>query len=220
MPSTHATFHEWPGGLSWLAHPDEPMQRASHALVADGAVWIVEPLDADGVDEALGDLGEVAGVVVLLDRHIRDAAAFAARYDVSVYVPDVLTAPEDDLGGAVEWFDDVLADTGYRTTAVVIGRVWREAVLVSPDGSTVIVPEAIGTNAFYTTPAERAGVHALLRGWPPRRQLGDLAPERLLVGHGAPVLDDGGEALGDALAGARRRAPRALGGAVLEWLWK
>lgn len=218
MPSTHASFHEWPGGLSWLAHPDEPMQRASHALVADGAVWIVEPLEAEGVDEAIGGLGDVAGVVVLLDRHIRDAAAFAARYDVSVYVPDVLTGPENDLGGAVERFDDVLADSGYRTRALVIGRVWREAVLVSPDGSTVIVPEAIGTNPFYTTPAERAGVHALLRVWPPRRQLGDLEPERLLVGHGAPVLGHGGEALRDALAGARRQAPRALGGAVLEWL--
>lgn len=199
---------DWSGGLTWLAHPEEPMQRASHALAVDDAVWVVDPLEALGVDDALADLGEVAGVVLLLDRHRRDAAAFAERYDVAVHVPEPLGDLADRLDAPVEPFDSELADTGYRSRRVVDNRFWREAALVSPDGATALVPEALGTNRYYTAPRERVGVSPVLRPVPPRRQLGDLDPERLLVGHGEPVLEGAGPAVRDALAGARSRAPR------------
>ena len=34
------SFHPWPGGFSWIAHPDERMTRASHAIAvgADGSL--------------------------------------------------------------------------------------------------------------------------------------------------------------------------------------
>jgi hypothetical protein len=53
--------------------------RTSHALAADGRVWVLDPFEADGVDEKIRALGEPAGVVLLLDRHRRDGEAFAAR---------------------------------------------------------------------------------------------------------------------------------------------
>lgn len=218
MPSIDAARYEWPGGLTWLAHPDEPMQRASHALAAAGHVYLVDPLEAPEIAGELGALGEVAGVVVLLDRHTRDAAAFASRYGVPVYVPEAVADGIGDLGVPVERFRTELVDTGYRARAVVENRFWREAALVSDDGATAVVPEALGTAGYYTAPDERVGVSPPLRLFPPRRQLGDLDPERLLVGHGAPVLEDAGTAVRDALAGARRRAPRAYWGAFRELL--
>lgn len=201
-------YDAWPGGVTWLANPNEAMQRASHALVVDGDVWLVDPLDAPGIDDTVTDLGDVAGVVILLDRHRRDAATFADRYDVSVHVPDPLGDAADGLGVPVEPFGGDLADTGYRARPVVTNRFWREAALVGDGGETALVPETLGTTRFYTAPGERVGVTAALRLFPPRRQLGDLDPERLLVGHGPPVLEDAGPAVRDALAGARRRAPR------------
>ncbi|MDZ7700923.1 MAG: hypothetical protein U5J98_02010 [Halobacteriales archaeon] len=216
MPASDAApaLHEWPGGLTWLARPDEPMQRASHALGDGDDVWLVDPLDADGIDATIDGLGEVAGVVVLLDRHTRDAAAFADRHDVAVHVPELLTDAADGLGAPVERFADELGDTGYRVRPVVANRFWREAALVGDDGGSLIVPEALGTNPFVRAPGEAVGVHPVLRPVPPRRQLGDLAPDRLLVGHGAPVLDGAAPAISDALAGARRRAPAAYWGTL------
>ena len=35
--------HEHGLGLSWVA--DEPMERASHAIAADGRVWLVDVVD-------------------------------------------------------------------------------------------------------------------------------------------------------------------------------
>lgn len=200
---------EWPGGLTWLAHPNEAEQRASHALATDEGVWLVDPLEAEGVDEAGEALGEVAGVVLLLDRHRRDAAAFAARYGVAVHLPEPLAPAAVGVDAPVERFDGELADTGYRSRPVVDNRFWLEAALVGDGGETALVPEALGTNPFYTAPGERVGVNPFLRPFPPRRQLGDLAPERLLVGHGPPLLEDAGPAVRDALDGARRRAPAA-----------
>ena len=91
------------GGVGWIAYPDEDMQRASHAVVGEnGGVWVVDPVDAAGLDELLAEYGEVAGVVVLLDRHKRDAAAIATRHDVSVYVPDFMDAVAQELDAPVE----------------------------------------------------------------------------------------------------------------------
>lgn len=209
---------DWPGGLSWLACPDEPELRASHALATDSGVWLVDPLDGPGIDDAIAELGEVAGVVLLLDRHVRDAGVFADRYDVAVHLPAPLTRADADADGPVEPFTGEFADTGYRARPVVDNRFWREAALVSDDGATALVPEALGTNPFYRAPGERAGVNPFLRFFPPRRQLGDLDPDRLLVGHGEPILEDAGRAVQDALAGARRNLMQAWWGAFWEFV--
>lgn len=204
------------GGVGWLAHPEEPLARASHALVVDGEVWVVDPVDAPGVDDLLADLGDVAGAVVGLDRHMRDAAAIANRHGVSVHFPRLLRGTADRLDAPTEVFDGELGDTGYRAITVVDNRFWREVALHDPTSGTLLVPEAVGTTRHYVVGRERLGVHPALRLRPPRRALSGLDPDRILVGHGAGVQANAGGAMADALRRARRNAPRlylkALGG--------
>ncbi|MFB6301593.1 MAG: hypothetical protein ABEH78_01845 [Haloferacaceae archaeon] len=208
----------WGEGLGWLAHPEEGMRRASHALAADGGVWVVDPVDAPGVDDLLADLGEVVGVVICLDRHERDAVTIARRHDVPVFVPDRMSGVAEGLDATTERFGNRLGDSDYRALTVRDSSLppWQEVALT--DGETLYVPEAVGTAPFFRAGGERVGVHPMLRPFPPRRALGELEPDRLLVGHGEGVLADATAALRDALAGARRRAPAAYAGALREML--
>jgi hypothetical protein len=89
---------------------------------------------------------------------------------------------------------------------VANNRFWQEAALF--DGETLLVPEAVGTVVYFTTGDRPLGVHPALRAWPPRRALGDLAPEHIRVCHGAGIQTDAAAALRDALASARRTMPR------------
>jgi hypothetical protein len=67
-------------GFGWIV--DEFLLRCSHALVVDGRVWLIDPLDGDGVEERVRTAGEPAGVIQLLDRHNRDCGALAERLGV------------------------------------------------------------------------------------------------------------------------------------------
>ncbi len=203
-----AVVDEFDGGVGWIAYPDETMERASHAVSVDGDVWVLDPVDAPEVDDLLADLdGEVAGVVVCLDRHKRDAAAIATRHDVPVYVPDWMTGVATKLDAPVERFGRELG--GLRAITVRDSSLppWQEVALYDEDGGTLYVPEAVGTCSYMRTGDETLGVHPMLRLTPPRRELGGLDPERVLVGHGAGVLTDGGRALAEALDTARGNAP-------------
>lgn len=197
----------WEAGLGWIAHPGERLARASHALAAGEEVWVVDPVDFGGLDDLLAGLGAVAGVVVGLDRHERDAAAVANRHDVAVHLPGPLARIADDLDAPTATFEGSLADTGYRTVEVVDNRLWAEVALYHEGHGTLLVPEAVGTADHYVAARERLGVHPFLRLRPPRRALSGLAPERILLGHGEGVHEDAPAALGAALRGARRTAP-------------
>jgi hypothetical protein len=192
------------GGVGWIAYPNERMQRASHALATDEGVWLVDPVDAAGLDDLLAEFGEVAGVVVLLDRHKRDAARLANRHDVSVHIPSWMSGV--DLDAPVERFDGMLAETGYRLRKIST-PLWQEAALYHEQEKTLVVAEAVGTAEYARTDAERLGVHPVLRLLPPRQSFRDLAPEHVLVGHGAGVHENASAALSEALSGSRRRAP-------------
>jgi len=194
------------GGVGWIAEPDERMQRASHALVAGDGVWVVDPVDVSGLDDLLADLGTVRGVVVLLDRHTRDAAAVARRHGVPVWVPDFFDGVAGDLDAPVERFGHELADTGYVAREVVNSRLWQEASLLDRDRGVLVVPEAVGTAEYFLAGDERLGVHPMLRLAPPS-VLSALDPERVLVGHGTGVHDAAAQALADALQGSRTRTP-------------
>jgi hypothetical protein len=194
------------GGVGWIAYPDERMQRASHAIAVDGDVYVIDPVDAEGIDELVADFGDVAGVVILLDRHKRDAAAVATRHDVSVYVPHFMADIADDIPAPVETFHRELADTGYAAHSVVDNVAWSEAALYSEDTGVLVIPEAVGTADYFLTGRERLGVHPALRLIPPKK-LGRLSPERILVGHGAGIHEDTANALRDAISGSRGRTP-------------
>jgi len=215
----HADLREidrWDGGLGWIAYPDERMQRASHALRTDDGVWVIDPVDAPGVDDLLADLGEVTGVALCLDRHTRDAAAVARRHDVPVSIPEWMDGVASKLDAPVERFGHELGDSGYRVRRVRDASLppWQEAALY--DGETLLVAEAVGTASFFRAGDERLGVHPMLRPIPPRDALDDPTPERVLVGHGEGVFDDATAALRNALGGARRRLPAAYAKMVRE----
>lgn len=219
-PRDRRTAGEGEDWATWVSFPEEGMQRASHVLAADasfgddGGLWLVDPVDADDLDEWLADRGRVAGVVVLFERHARDADAIAQRHDVAVHLPAQLRGVADRFSVPVETFADELDETGYHVHPVVDRDLWNEAALYDPDRGTLVVPETVGTASYFRAGDERLGVHPALRAFPPRAALRDLAPERVLCGHGDPVPDDAADDLADALANARRRLPRAWAGAV------
>ncbi|WP_372480718.1 hypothetical protein ACAH01_07330 [Halomicrobium sp. HM KBTZ05] len=208
----------WEHGVGWLPYPDETMQRASHAIEVDGEVWLVDPIDFDGLDDLVAEHGEVAGVAVLLDRHKRDAAAVANRHDVAVHVPAFMREIADDFPAPVELIERELGETGYRMHELKNNGFWKEAALYSDDTETLVVPESLGTSSYFRARGERLGVHPMLRLFPPRK-LVRLSPERVLVGHGTGIHEDAAAAVQDALDGSRTRAPSLYAKTAREFIF-
>src|SRR4051794_6265409 len=105
------------------------MQRCSHALVAGGKTWLMDPVADDGALDRVGALGEPAGVVQLLDRHQRDCARLAGLLGV----PHLVT-PDLAPSGAP-----------FEVVALLRWRRWREVALWFPEHSTLVCSEAVGT---------------------------------------------------------------------------
>lgn len=211
-PGTLHEIDRWDGGAGWVAHPEEGLRRAGHALVDDdGNVWVTDPVDAPGLDEFLDDLGDVAGTVVCLDRHTRDADTVAKRHDVPVYVPTWMDRAPPKLDAPVVRFDGRLDGSGYRSFKVFSSRLppWQEVGLYHPEDGTLYVPESVGTAPFFLGRGERLGVHPVRRPLPPRRALESVSPERVLVGHGTGVFEGATDALRQAVDGSRRKLPSA-----------
>jgi hypothetical protein len=182
-----ATLFPHPLGLSWTM--DEAMLRSSHALAAGGDVWLVDPVDDPDALRAAAGLGRPAGVVQLLDRHGRDGAAIAARLGV----------PHHRVPGA-------LPGSPFQVLRVLDLPGWHERALWWPEPRALVVPEAVGTGPAYTLRAAPAGMHFLLRPWPPGALRG-FVPEHLLPGHGPPLH---GAQAADGLRAAYARARRDL----------
>jgi hypothetical protein len=179
-------------GFGWVSRDKPRLRMTSHALLADGGVWLVDPVEGDGVEERIRRLGEPAGVVQLLDRHNRACAAFAQRLAVPHHV-----VPFEGVGP-------------FELVPVVRRRRWREAALWWPERRVLVCADALGTVPHtFALGDERIGVHPLLRLTPPR-VLGGLEPQHVLCGHGDGVHDRAADAVRQALAGSRRRLPRML----------
>lgn len=189
------------GGVGWIAHPEETMQRASHAIESEGGLWIVDPVDVAGLDDLLSEYADPEGVVVLLDRHERDAATVADRHDVAVYVPEWMDGVASDIDAPTRRFGGDLA--GFQVSRLIDNPLWQEATLF--DGETLVVPEALGTVEYFRAPAEELGVHPMLRVLPPT-DLRSYDPDRLLVGHGEGIAEDVGPMIRRAVDDSRGRA--------------
>jgi hypothetical protein len=188
---------EFDGGFGWIV--DEFMERCSHALVEDGRVWVIDPVDGEGVEERIRAAGTPAGVLQLLDRHNRDCGAFAARLGVRHHV-----VPHGSLGP-------------FAFIAVKDSRSWNEVALWWPGRRVLVCGDEFGTAPYYRSGAERLAVHPLLRLRPPRRQLGALQPDVVLCGHGEGALEDAGTALREALSTSLRRIPGQVASAFRAW---
>lgn len=171
------------------------LERNSHALVADGACWLVDPLADRAIEERVHAAGEPAGVIQLLDRHPRDCAEVAERLGVPLYV-----VPFEGI-----------ARSPFNVLHVVRMPGWREVALWWPDARALVFADALGTASYFRSRGERLAVHPFLRLLPPKAMAKGLTPIHVLCGHGEGVHGDEAAAeLEQALATARRRAPRWL----------
>lgn len=184
---------EWGGGFSWIAHPEGDAERASHALATDDGVWVIDPVDAAGVDDALGDLGDVAGVAVLQDRHARDAAAVAERHDVPVSVPEWMDLTRDKLDGDAAPTGPTLPGTEYAVRELRRSEEWEEAVLWNESANALVVPETLGTLPAFTDGDAELGLHPAVDE--PPKLLAEWAPDHVLVGHGKSLHEAASAAL-------------------------
>ena len=191
MPRTIRVYDEYAFGFSWVL--EELMQRSSHALVLDGKVWLVDPVAVDEALERAAGLGEISGVLQLLDRHDRECAALAERYGVPhLKVPDAVP------------------DTPFKAIPVVRFPGWKETALWWPEQEALVVAEVVGSNEYYTAGRAAVGMHPMLRALPPRG-LRSYSPRHLLMGHGAGVHGAAATpALRQAHDRARRDIPRVL----------
>jgi hypothetical protein len=188
---------EFDSGFGWIV--EEFMERCSHALVVDGRVWLVDPLDGDGVEERVRAAGEPAGVLQLLDRHNRDAAELASRLGVEHHL-----VPREPI-------------PPFEFISIKRSRRSDEVILWWPDKRLLVCADALGTARYYRAAKDRLALHPLLRAFPPRRQLGAISPTRILCGHGPGIHEDAETVLREALSTSRRRIPGQIAAAVRSW---
>jgi hypothetical protein len=179
-------------GFGWRDDGDE-LGRTSHALGADGRVWLTDPVAWPEAEARARELGEPRGVVQLLDRHERDCAAVAQRLGVPHH-----RVPMEPIEGSP-----------FEFLSILRNRFWRESALWWPAGRVLVLADALGTVAYFRAPGEPLGVHPLLRLRPPG-ELRRVYPEHVLTGHGEGVHVDAAHALHRALRTSRRRLPAAL----------
>lgn len=179
--------------FGWIDEQPKPVPRTSHALVGDGGVWLVDPVDWPDALRRAEEQGEIRGVVTLLDRHERDAPALSSRLGVPHHA-----VPREPVDGAP-----------FEFLPVMRRRFWSEVALWWPERRVLVCADALGTIGYFRARGERIGVHPLLRIKPPR-SLTRVFPEHVLTGHGEGVDRDAAHALHEALRTARRRLPAAL----------
>ena len=172
------------------------MQRASVALAVDGGCLLFDPVDAEGLDEALAGVGTVLGVCSPA-RPPRPRRSRPGR------------APRR----AARRAHRARRDAGVRRLeprAVYRARRWHETAVWLEERRLLIVAESLGTIPFFLTrPGDRLGMHPLARIGPPRSASRGSTPTRSPSGTAARD-----RRRGLALARAQRRArleiPRAL----------
>jgi hypothetical protein len=200
----------WSEGVGWLAHPTEDGKRASHAIKGDDGVWVIDPVDAPGIDALLDELGDVTGVAVLSSHHARDADTIATRHDVAVHIPRWMDRIAERVDAPIEREDGILESLGFDVTRVNPLSIYRGAIAYRDTDGTLIVPDLLSSGSAYPVGDERIGVMLGIRPFPPRSVFRGFEPERILFGHGEGVFENATAALNDALDGSRKRFPLAL----------
>ncbi|MDA0168119.1 hypothetical protein OJ998_03405 [Solirubrobacter taibaiensis] len=174
--------------MTWV--DADSLERAAHALVHDGRVWLVDPFEDEAALARVAELGELAGVLQLFVAHERDGKAIAQR-----------------LGAPFLSLPEQVPDSPLKVLRLDSVKVWKERALWWPERKGLVVAESIGTAVHYAVGKGPAGVHMIRRPLPPN-SLKSYRPEHLLVGHGRPLHGEEADAgLRDALNRSRRDIP-------------
>jgi hypothetical protein len=197
------------GSFAWMVGPSDPASRTSAALVVPAGTLLIDPVDSPELDGRLASLPPVVGVVTLLDRHQRDAAALAQRLGVPRLTPRALGGPGVNMEGVEE-------------RAVIESRRWREALLWLPDRKLLVCAEVLGTARYLLARrGDRLGMHPIARLRPPKAAFQGIDPATIAVGHGPPLREGASAALEHVLRTGRRELPlnwaRVLSEAVRVW---
>jgi len=191
---------EWENGFGWVARPEENMKRTSHAFVDDG-VYLVDPLDAENLDGKIDELGEVKGIIILFNRHVRDSEKLAEKYDCPIFVPEWF---ERELDVEVKKISDKVLGTDWEIHTVVDSRISKEAALYNRESKTLIVADALGTAKHLCGRGEKLGMSPLYRFNPPRKLL-DFERERIFCGHGEGINEDASKTMKQTIRNGRRK---------------
>jgi hypothetical protein len=191
-------------------HPGEfGREVAAFAVHAGGVTLLVDPIVAGGGEqlEALDAIvdGRVA-ILVTIPYHARSSELLAARYGATIHGP---AATAKRLADASAFR---LAEPGAPlpgdARAFAIGRPRRfEQPLWLPSHRALAFGDAVvetgGELRVWAQSSEDEGRRRFHRERfnPTLEPLADLDPQRVLVTHGAPVLEGGRDALASALAG-------------------
>lgn len=189
-PSSNYFQHDL--GASWVQR--EAMQRSSHAIAADGFVWLIDPVDSGNDVERAVEGREIGGVIQLLDRHNRDCVELAEKYEVPLF-----RLPSE------------LPETTIAPFKVIDRPKWREVGLWWPEHKALVVSEALSTTPALAVADTGVAVHPFLRLTPPGalRRFTDV--HHLFTGHGAPLHDEtAGERIQRALDKSRSDLPRLI----------
>ena len=195
-------------GFAWIARPEHFMRQSSTALEADGRVWLIDPLKADGIEDEIAALGTPAGVIVTIGWHDRDVDWFASLYGVPVYgarhLRNVL-------------FKTPLVRVDARATATVPGAPfrllntsmrglmgwWTESAVWWAEEGTLVTGDCVGSAPYFMREGERLGMHPFVRLAPPTAAFTGVRPRRVFCGHGDGVQEGAAEALEHAVRTAR-----------------
>jgi hypothetical protein len=202
-----------PGLWRWTArhpewHPDAfGAEVGSYALVAGGELLLLDPLLPEAGEEVVLDVldglaeGGAVAVLVTIGYHVRSAEALCERYGAGVFGPKACARRLGDasLLTVLEPGDE--GPAGARGFA--IGRPVRgERPLWLPSHGALAFGDAlVGTPDGDLRLWEQAPVDDRRARWYRERFVPTLAPllelpvQRVLVTHGAPVLQDGAAAL-------------------------
>lgn len=205
-------------GFGWIAYPDEAAERSSTALVDDGRVWLIDPVRVEGIDQAIAELGKVAGVIVTHHLHDRDAAWFATLNGVSVYVPRAVRGL--NLAARVEVVDREVPGSDFRLLLLEprgLMRLWPEVVVTWPAQRTIVCGDALGTAKYYALPDERLACHPVRRIWPPVELARLEHVDRLYTGHGPGITGDIPAAIAHAVATGRSGSFRTWRHMIRTW---
>jgi len=196
---------EWENGFGWIGRPEENMKRTSHAFVDDSGVFLVDPVDAENLDEKIEEFGEVKGVIVLFGRHVRDSEKLAERYDCPIFVPEWF---ERELDTEVRKVSDKVPGTDWEIHTVVDSRIGREAALYNRESKTLIVADSLGTAEHLRGREEKLGMSPLYRFNPPDKLL-DFEPERIFCGHGEGITENATKLMRETIRKGRLKTPSA-----------